>query len=159
MNAAAAPSGTTSGLPARVSCLAEPACLPTLLQLLDSYCAQHRVDARCRHDLHLIVEEACVNVIAHAYPPGAPGPLSLQVEIKPCDGRPVMEITIEDRGAPFDPLMLPSPDQTAPLEELPVGGLGVHLIRQLSDRQHYRHDRQRGNVLTVAKFLVPARHD
>lgn len=141
---------------ARASCLAEPACLQVLLSLLDRYCAHHGVDAQSHHDLHLIVEEACANVIAHAYPPGAPGPMSLQVEAMQCDGRPAMRVTIEDTGMPFDPLALPVPVRTGPVESLPIGGLGVHLIRRLSDAQRYRHDRERGNVLTVTKFLAPA---
>lgn len=141
---------------ARASCLAEPACLESLLALLDRYCAQHGVDAQSRHDLHLIVEEACVNVISHAYPTGVPGPMSLRVEAMSCDGRPAMRVTIEDAGIPFDPLSLPVPVRTGPVENLPIGGLGVHLIRCLSDLQSYEHDQERGNVLTVTKFLAPA---
>lgn len=157
MNAAAF-AGTASSPPERTRCVAERACLPALLALIDSYCARHDVDPQSQHDLRLIVEEACVNVISHAYPLGAPGPLSLQVEARQHGGRPVMEITIEDQGAPFNPLALAVPDQTGPLEDLPIGGLGVHLIRSLSDLQHYSHDRERGNVLTITKFLPPARH-
>ena len=150
---------TTLGLPERIRCVAEPACLPSLLELLDGFCARHGVDAQCRHDLHLIVEEACVNVISHAYPAGAPGPLTLQLEVDVSGGRPAMKISIEDQGRPFDPLLLPAPDRTGPLEDLPIGGLGVHLIRQLSDAQHYDRDPQRGNVLTLTKCLAPPPHD
>ncbi len=158
MNATAL-AGPMLGLPQRTTCVAERACLPTLLACLESYCARHGVDPQVRHDLHLIAEEACVNVIAYAYPEGAPGPLTLQVEATRAGGRPAMEMTIEDRGMPFNPLALPAPDQSAPLADLPIGGLGVHLIRRLSDMQHYRHDRERGNVLTITKLLVPPRQD
>ena len=129
--------------------------LPTLLALLERSCTQHQVEAGLRHDLHLIVEEACVNVISYAYPAGAPGLMSLQLEVGLRAGRKAMDITIEDQGSPFDPLALPPPDLTAPLDELPVGGLGVHLLRELSDQQRYRHDRRRGNVLTITKWLAP----
>ena len=158
MNAAAF-AGATSSPPERIRCVAQRSCLPALLSLTDSYCARHQVDPQSQHDLRLIVEEACVNVISHAYPPGAPGPLALQIEARQHGGRPVMEITIEDQGRPFNPLALPAPDRTGPLEDLPIGGLGVHLIRSLSDLQHYSHDRQRGNVFTITKFLPPARHE
>jgi serine/threonine-protein kinase RsbW len=155
---AAAHAGTVPSPPERIGCVAQHACLPALLALIENYCLRHQVDAQTQHDLRLIVEEACVNVISHAYPPGAPGPLSLQVQAARRDGRPVMEITIEDQGAPFNPLALAVPDRTGPVEDLPIGGLGVHLIRSLSDLQHYSHDRERGNVLTITKFLPPARH-
>ncbi len=157
MNATAL-AATTFGYPEHASCTAERANLPTLLALLDSYCARHELDAQCRHDLHLIAEEACINVIAYAYPAGAPGPLTLQVEAGVSGGRHTMQITIEDQGVPFDPLALSAPDQTGPLADLAVGGLGVHLMRQLSDVQHYSHDPQRGNVLTLTRFLTPPRH-
>ncbi|MEO6030934.1 MAG: ATP-binding protein [Burkholderiaceae bacterium] len=158
MNAAAF-AGTVSSPPERISCVAERTCLPSLLALTDSYCTRHKVDPQSQHDLRLIVEEACVNVMSHAYPPGEPGPLSLQIEARLHDGLPAMEITIEDQGRPFNPLELPAPDQTGPLDELPIGGLGVLLIRRLSDLQHYSHDRQRGNVFMITKFLPPARRD
>lgn len=151
--------GTTFGPPGRLRCVAEPACLPRLLELLDGYCVRHEVDAQCRHDVHLIAEEACVNVMAHAYPAGSPGPLCLQVEVVVSDGRPAIKITLEDQGRPFNPLALPAPVQDGPLEDLPIGGLGVHLIRQLSDAQSYVHDSQRGNVLTLTRFLAPSRQD
>jgi serine/threonine-protein kinase RsbW len=139
--------------PARADCVAKPDCLATVLALVDRYCAENEVDSESRHDLHLIVEEACINVISHAYPAGAPGPLSVQVEARVSSGRPMIEITIEDQGRPFNPLALPEPDRTLPLEDLPIGGLGVLLIRRLSDVQHYAHHPKRGNVLTIAKYL------
>ncbi len=152
-----APVAGTAPSPAeRISCIAQRECLPALLALIESYCERHEVAEQIRHDLRLIVEEACVNVVSHAYPPGAPGPLTLQVQARRRDGRPVMEITIEDQGVPFDPLALPVPDQSGPLEELPIGGLGVLLMRRLSDLQHYSRDPQRGNVFTLIKFLPPA---
>ncbi|HZH05294.1 MAG TPA: ATP-binding protein, partial [Lautropia sp.] len=73
------------------------------------------------------------------------------------DGRRLVEVTITDQGKPFDPLSLPVPDQTGPLDDLPIGGLGVHLIRKLSDTQRYLRDPERGNVLTLGVFLRRAR--
>jgi len=142
----------------RVSCTAERACLPRLLALIDDACERHGVDAQTGHDLRLIVEEACVNVMDYAYPPGRPGPLTLQIEALTEGTRSAIVISLEDQGMPFDPLALPPPDQNAALEAMPVGGLGVHLIRELSDVQHYRRDPERGNVFTISKYLVPQQH-
>ena len=139
--------------PVRASCLAKPECLSILLEMLDRYCVQNQVDSHCQHDLHLIVEEACFNIISYAYPVGAPGRLSLQVEARHCTDGPLIEITIEDDGIPFDPLALHLTGRTAPVEQIAPGGLGVLLIRRLSDLQQYMHDPQRGNVLTIGKFI------
>lgn len=140
--------------PARATCLATPDCLVRLLDMLDRYCVDNGVDSASQHDLHLIAEEACFNIISYAYPAGAPGRLSLQVEARHLDGSPVVEITIEDDGRPFDPLALHVTTRAAPVEEIAPGGLGVLLIRRLSDMQRYMHDPGRGNVLTIGKFIT-----
>ncbi len=46
-------------------------------------------------------------------------------------------MTIEDDGPRFDPLSLPPPDVTASLDERPIGGLGLFLVRQLMDAVSY----------------------
>lgn len=140
----------------RATCVANAECLAHLLQLLDRYCLQHGVDSESLHDLHLIAEEACVNVLRHAYPADKPGPLGLLVQAKARDGRTLIELTIEDEGIPFDPLSVPEPDRDGPVEDMPLGGLGVMLIRRLSDVQRYTRDPVRGNVFTLCKFLPVA---
>ena len=42
-----------------------------------------------------------------------------------------VELRYADRGAEFDPTLAPAPDITAPLEERSIGGLGIHLMRQI----------------------------
>lgn len=138
---------------ARATCVANSKCLSHLLGLLDRYCLQHGIDGQSLHDLHLIAEEACVNVIRHAYPAGRPGPLGLLIQAKACDGRQLIELTIEDEGIPFDPMSVPGHRRDGPVDDMPIGGLGVTLIRRLSDAQHYARDPVRGNVFTLSKFL------
>jgi serine/threonine-protein kinase RsbW len=140
--------------PVRASCLATAECLSSLLEMLDRYCAENQVDSDSRHDLHLIAEEACFNIISYGSPAGAPVPLSLQVEARYSGGKPLIEMTIEDGGIPFDPLALHLAEMTGPIEEIEPGGLGVLLIRRLSDLQHYERDPRRGNVLTIGKFIT-----
>lgn len=45
-----------------------------------------------------------------------------------------------DDGKPFDPLSVPDPDTSLPVEDRPVGGLGIHIVRQLMDHVEYVHD-------------------
>ncbi|MEO7242997.1 MAG: ATP-binding protein [Variovorax sp.] len=155
---ALAPPDDPSDHAACIRCTAERACLPLLLALIDRACERHGIDSQTGHDLRLIVEEGCVNIMAHAYPGGRPGALTLRVNTVSHGGRPAIVISFEDQGIPFDPLALPRPNRAAALDELQIGGLGVHLMRELSDAQHYLRDPERGNVLTITKFLVPPRH-
>ena len=52
-------------------------------------------------------------------------------------------------------LGLAAPQLGTDAESLPLGGLGVHLMRQVTDLQSYRHDVTNGNQLTLVKFLAP----
>jgi serine/threonine-protein kinase RsbW len=140
----------------RLVCTAELQHLPALLALVGSAAHRWQVDEDVVHDLQLIAEEACVNVMHHAYPPGAPGPLSLELALRHEGPARSLVLTLQDQGRPFNPLSLAPADTDAPVEDRVPGGLGVHLIRSLSDRQHYRHDARDGNVFTIEKRLATA---
>lgn len=133
----------------RLECMAERARLPELLALVRSACAAVQAPPDFEDELLLLAEEACVNVMMHAYPPGLPGPLALRVR----RSRRGVELRLQDQGVAFDPLALPAPDLTASAEARAVGGLGVHLIRRFADRLHYRRDAARGNLFTIEKYL------
>jgi serine/threonine-protein kinase RsbW len=137
----------------RITCSAELTNLPKLLALVAELCEQQGLDMQMVHDLRLVAEEACVNVMNHAYPRGSAGPMTLEARADQRGGQRVLVLTLEDQGRPFDPLSLAPVDTTSSAESRVVGGLGVHLIRQLSDRQHYRRDPERGNVFTIEKHL------
>jgi hypothetical protein len=57
---------------------------------------------------------------------------------------------VEDDGRPFNPLEAPPPDLDRPIEERPVGGLGLHIVRTVMDTVAYRRQGSH-NVLTVTK--------
>ena len=81
------------------------------------------------------LEEAFVNVCGYAYPGGVG-----EVEIS-CEGdADSLILEIADKGLPFDVLSLPDPDITLGIDERAIGGLGVHLIRTLSDSVGYRRE-------------------
>lgn len=139
----------------RIACGAVLANLPALLALVATVCQREQIDASTCHDLRLIAEEACVNVMHHAYPAGQVGPLALEVRILREGGARRAVLTLEDQGRPFDPLSAAPVDAGADVDARAPGGLGVHLIRQLSHRQHYQRHPVRGNVFTVERLLAP----
>lgn len=146
---------TIDGAIDRIACDARLDKLPSLLALVAGVCEREQIDEATCHDLRLIVEEACVNVMHHAYPAGQGGPLMLEARIAHQNGSRRIVLTLEDQGRPFDPLSLAPVDAGAAIETRALGGLGVHLIRQLSDRLHYHRHPSRGNVFTIEKFLAP----
>jgi serine/threonine-protein kinase RsbW len=58
---------------------------------------------------------------------------------------------------PFDPLSLPEPDLASVAEDRPIGGLGVHLMRRLTDQQSYEYASAAGNRLTLIKNIPATR--
>lgn len=102
-------------------------------------------------DLVLAVNEAVTNIMLHGYG-GQPGPVSLCIEM---DGEEVRAV-LTDTAPHFDPTHVPPPDIHLPLEDRPLGGLGVHMMRQLSDALIYEQLPQ-GNRLTFVKRSPVAR--
>src|SRR4051812_3560217 len=118
--------------------------LPRVIKAVDDFCESIAASPQDAHSLHLAIEEIVSNVLQHGYG-GMPRPLSLSLEtIAPNCVRAI----VTDRAPPFDPLSRPDVDTSLPLDERPIGGLGVHLVKKLMDTTHYeRRDGQ--NILTM----------
>jgi anti-sigma regulatory factor (Ser/Thr protein kinase) len=102
------------------------------------------------HQIQMAVDEACANVVEHAYADMLPG--DMEVECR-CEGRDFV-VLIRDWGCAFEPDGVRQPDIDAPLEERELGGLGLYLIRRTMDRAEFTFDPQRGNELVMVKRLV-----
>ena len=98
--------------------------------------------------VQVAVDEACSNIIEHAYGPDHSGQVTLTCCVA---GQGDLVITIHDHGRPFDPATVPDPPIGAELDNLPEGGLGLYFMRKLMDQVTFRFDREQGNVLTMVK--------
>lgn len=94
------------------------------------------------------VEEACANIIDHAYGGEDIG----KIEIKVSEIQNGLRITLQDDGEPFDPKEVPEPDITSPLEIRRERGLGIFFMRQLMDKVVFEFSQKEGNTLTLVKF-------
>ena len=82
----------------------------------------------------------------YAYPAGTRG--GLTVEVQADDEQ--LQFVIRDTGIPFDPTTTPEIDTTLSAKDRPIGGLGIHLVRQIMDDVQYRRIGE-FNVLTLIK--------
>lgn len=74
-------------------------------------------------------------------------PLTGSSETHDVQGRKlIMEIV--DWGIPFDPRHIPEPNIDLPLENLKAGGLGIWIVRNLTEELHYRRENEK-NILTL----------
>ncbi|WP_069859860.1 ATP-binding protein [Desulfoplanes formicivorans] len=98
--------------------------------------------------IELVLEELLVNVFNYAYPRDCPGQVTLCCR---CEADRLAFI-IKDRGAAFDPLERATADTSLDIEQRPIGGLGIHLVRNMADSIVYER-RDGFNVLTVTFSL------
>ena len=125
--------------------------LGDLLAVIARACERAALDPDVAFDVRLATEEVVTNVIEHGYA-GRDGKVDIQVELD--DG--AVTVHVRDACPPFDPTAVPSPDTDAPLARRPLGGMGVHLSRELTDRMTHRILPSGGNELTLVKRLLPA---
>ena len=99
--------------------------------------------------IELAIDEACTNIIEHAYQEDNRGDIECT-----CQANNVcLTIILRDHGKPFDPSIVPAPDVHADLEDRAVGGLGVFLMEKFMDEVHFEALGEAGNVLTMVKRL------
>ena len=98
--------------------------------------------------LQIIVEELVTNVIDYGGVPA--GEHAVRVDLSAEGGELLIRLT--DRGTEYNPLLREDPDTTLPAEQRPIGGLGVHFCKKLTDAQEYER-REGCNVLTLRKKL------
>jgi serine/threonine-protein kinase RsbW len=99
-------------------------------------------------NIALAVDEACTNIIKHAYNFAADKEINVVVKMK----GPEFEILIADRGKHFEPDKVPLPEMKEYLSKYRRGGLGMFLMRKLMDKVEYRIQPSR-NVVRMVKYL------
>ena len=122
--------------------------VPQLGVFVEEVCEAAGLDMGTTMKMNLAIEEAVVNVMKYAYPSGKQG--NVTIEATTNDTR--LKFTIIDSGMPFDPTAKADADTTLSVEQRPIGGLGIYLVRQMMDSVNYeRMDNL--NVLTLRKKL------
>ena len=97
----------------------------------------------------LAVDEACTNVIKHAYQ-YAPDRL-IEVVIQHDKNR--LQITVIDDGKSFNPSIARLPDLKQHLSHYRRGGLGIYLMRTLMDKVEYKYAPGKKNEVRLTKYL------
>ena len=122
--------------------------IPTLAEWVDGL----NVPAEFNMPINLALEEAVSNVMLYAYPGRTDGKVFVEYLEVPTEQGRQMIFTISDSGIPFDPTQKSEADITLSAEERAIGGLGIHLVRQLMDQIIYERIDDK-NILTLIKKL------
>lgn len=119
-----------------------------LVSFLEELSQKLDLSVETAFNIHLALEEAITNVIMYAYPKDEEHVIELAVHNT--DNELIFEII--DEGVEFDPTLHPDADTTLALDERPIGGLGIFLIRRIMQKVEYRREDGR-NILTLVKEL------
>ena len=124
-------------------------------QAVDDFVARHELPARVAFDLNLALEEILTNAISYGYDvDDDTGEHSIHIRGTMADG--LITLEVEDDGRPFNPLEAANeePDIKASIEDRPIGGLGLFMVRKLMDQLEY-HRRGEKNLLVMKKLVSP----
>jgi serine/threonine-protein kinase RsbW len=133
--------------------LTRPAHIDNLGGIVECVSQAARAEGFSEHEalrIELVCEEAVTNVMNYAYGDRKPGDMEIACFIND-GGQFVMEIS--DYGPEFNSLDVPPPDMKSDLMNRRIGGLGLHLIRELTGDKNYKRVGDR-NVLTLAVLRI-----
>jgi serine/threonine-protein kinase RsbW/sigma-B regulation protein RsbU (phosphoserine phosphatase) len=134
--------------PFEVDILATPEAISGLTEKILAFLEEQQVDARATHHVALVVEELVTNLGMHGNCLDKPATVRITVELTQVNGE------IVDTGPPFDPAKAPTPDINAPISERPIGGLGLHLVREFTKSFEYLHrDDKNFTRFSIARAL------
>jgi anti-sigma regulatory factor (Ser/Thr protein kinase) len=124
------------------------------LDALEALTAAHGLSRAVTWPMEVSLDEALANVVRHGLE-GRGGKASVELELRLDSGAgpAVCEVMLVDDGPEFDPLAAPEPDTSLAVEDRPVGGLGIVLVRKLMDEVEYER-RDGRNRLRMMRRLV-----
>lgn len=121
--------------------------LAAIDQFVAGAAQQASFDESTVYQVQLAVDEACSNIIEHAYGGEGAGVIECTYHVKD----DLITVVLRDHGQPFDPDAVPEPNLSTDLEERDEGGLGLHLMRRIMDEVEFDFESEEGNVLTMVK--------
>ncbi len=127
--------------------------LDTLAEKLEAFSRLIGMDDRCLFEINLAMDELFTNIVSY----GFSDKREHRVRVSLVYDADTISITLEDDGAPFNPLFCKMPDLNLPVEKSPVGGLGIHLCRSMMDEMEYQRAGNR-NIITLRKRKMPKKN-
>jgi anti-sigma regulatory factor (Ser/Thr protein kinase) len=114
----------------------------------EAFASEQGVPTDVRRSVQVVLDDLLANVVLHGLGGREGGEAVVDVGLK---GEALI-LTISDNGPPFDPFARAAPDTTLSIEDRQIGGLGIHLVRQMMDEVSYER-REGRNVTTLTKRI------
>ena len=116
----------------------------------DEFSNAHGLTQSDTWPFHVVLDEILSNVVKHGFSTkGGPGRIEIELRLE----AEAFEMVIVDDAPPFNPLEAERPDTSLDLEERPLGGLGIEIVRRLMDVTEYQRVDEGRNRLTLRRRL------
>ena len=117
-------------------------------EAVSAWCRGNNIPSGVEFHVNLALDEIISNVIHYGWKNAGEHQINVRLSLLNNEVR----VEIENDAMPFNPLEVPAPDLNRPLDERAVGGLGIHLVRQVMDGLEYQW-RDGKNLLVMKKKL------
>ena len=114
----------------------------------NTFAEKCRLSDSIRRKVNLVFDELLNNIISYAFQDEEEHHIGIRVE----HSVDKLNITISDDGSPFNIFNKPPPQTDLKLEDRPIGGMGIHLVRSVMDDYYYRRENGK-NISTLIKNL------
>jgi len=119
-------------------------------QNVDSFAKQHHLPQKTRLKVNVVLDELITNIISYAYRDDKEHHITIVLDLS----AERLVVQVVDDGIPFNPLALEKPDIQLSLDQRKIGGLGIHLVRNMMSKVSYQR-RVDKNVITMVEYLKP----
>ncbi len=123
--------------------------MPKVIEHFEAFAAGNDISLAVIQKFNIVLDELLNNIISYAFTDGGEHNILVNFQLKYLR----LIITIEDDGAPFNPFRNESPDTELPIAERNLGGLGVHIVKNLVDEYHYIRQSNR-NIINLIKYNI-----
>ncbi len=125
--------------------------LDTLCQNLERFGKSMGLSHKCIFEANLALDELFTNIISYGFDDNKEHNIAITISLQ----NNTLVFNIEDDGIPFNPTQVNAPDLECTIEECKIGGLGIHLAKNLMDEVCYQRCKEK-NILTLKKKVAGA---
>ena len=113
-----------------------------LAGLVERFCADTHLPGDVAMNVNLVLDELVSNVIKYGEAKNGTRPIEVSLALNGA----VLTIEMVDDGIAFNPIDVKAPDLDLPITERPIGGLGIHIVKALTETIAYRRERERNHL-------------
>lgn len=127
--------------------------LERLHTAIDGFGTQHALPTRVVFEVNLALDEWVTNIVEYGYTDTDAHTIAVRLRLDHTAAGRIVGIEIEDDARPFNPLEVAPPRLDTPIEDRPIGGLGIHFVRRCMDAVTYERVGGRNRLLLEKRVV------